>query len=422
MAVAAFVLLALSATAQAPALPAPVTDLSGEWHFDVNSQNGPGRRDVLFRQEGHRVIGFIASDSASGRFVGSIAGESLEFTAVLEFGGEPMAAVYRATVQADTMSGTIDFGLYGRGTFTGQRGRRPEAAKPGSAPAIEGSARDAGIIAAVAGDLFGVLRDGALHPEMVPVPGGRFRMGYTGPAATAGFGDDYATVHEVELSAFSMSRFLVTNAQYAAFAAATKRAPPLPPKGWGDYAARFPNHPVVNVNFADAAAYADWLTATAGTPHRLPTEAEWEYAARGGVEGRAYVFGDEWQIAGANTAPWRIGRLVDRDGWKQWWDAEGDRLSKSQPMTTRVGSFPPNGFGLYDMAGNVWQWTGDWYRADYYASSPAKNPAGPANGAEKVLRGCSWYNQPDVCLVATRDRYAPERRLYYNGFRVVAGL
>jgi formylglycine-generating enzyme required for sulfatase activity len=177
---------------------------------------------------------------------------------------------------------------------------------------------------------------------------------------------------------------------------------------------------VVNVDFADATAYARWLTAATGATYRLPTEAEWEYAARAGIDGQAYVFGDRWRVDAANTAIWRIGKLVDRDGWKAWWDREGERLSKSQPMTTRVGTFPPNAWGLYDMVGNVWEWTGDWYQADYYHVSPPKDPAGPATGEEKVLRGCSWYNQPDVCLAATRDRYAPDRRLYYNGFRVVA--
>jgi formylglycine-generating enzyme required for sulfatase activity len=89
-------------------------------------------------------------------------------------------------------------------------------------------------------------------------------------------------------------------------------------------------------------------------------------------------------------------------------------------MTTRVGSFPPNDWGFYDMTGNVWEWVHDWYQADYYAVSPDKDPMGPPSGTEKVLRGCSWYNKPDVCFHATRDRYNPELRLYYNGFRVVA--
>ena len=121
--------LLLALLAATPGLAAALADLSGEWYFDVSSPNGPGRRDVLFRQEDHRVIGFIESDSASGRFVGSVDGANLEFTAVLEFGGQPMAAVYKAQVDGDSMSGTIDFGVYGRATFTGghsrRRGRRP---------------------------------------------------------------------------------------------------------------------------------------------------------------------------------------------------------------------------------------------------------------------------------------------------------
>lgn len=413
------VIWAIAGLAAAVNAASPSPDLSGEWYFDVSSQNGPGHRDVLFRQEEQRVIGFIESDSASGRFVGRIDGSRLEFTAVLEFGGEPMAAVYRATVDGNTMSGTIDFGLYGRATFTGHRGRRPAATATRTAIVIEGSARTAGITAASDGDVFGVVRNGLLLPEMLAIPAGRFRMGNDSPVVKPEFGADFAHVHTVGISAFRMSRFLVTNAQYLAFSTATKRDAPLPPKGWSDYGARYPNHPVVNVNYADAVAYTQWLTTVTGKSARLPTEAEWEYAARSGIEGRNFVFGDEWQARAANTASWHVGKVVDRDGWKAWWDSDGERLSKSQPMTTRVGSFAPTSWGLYDMAGNVWQWTGDWYQADYYRVSPAEDPTGPANGTEKVLRGCSWYNQPDVCFIATRDRYAPERRLYYNGFRVV---
>lgn len=401
------------------ALGAPV-NLSGDWYFDVKSQNGPGRRDVVFRQEGTRVIGFIDSDSASGRFVGSLVGRNLEFTAVLEFGGQPMAAVYRAIVEGDDITGTIDFGDYGRATFSGKRGRRPPAIRPGSPVTIEGSARGAGLDVATSGEYFGVARGALLLPEMIAIPAGSFRMGNAGPAVEPEYGADFIHVHPVEISALRISRFLVTNAQYGAYVSAMRREPLLPPRGWDDYLTRYPNHPVVNVNYADATAYTEWLATETGEPYRLPTEAEWEYAARGGVPGRNFVFGDEWQVDAANIAVWRIGRLVDRDGWKNWWDNEGERLAKSRPMTTRVGSFAPNGFGLYDMVGNVWQWTQDWYRADYYRISPLKDPTGPAAGEEKVLRGCSWYNQPDVCFVATRDRYAPDRRLYYNGFRVVA--
>jgi formylglycine-generating enzyme required for sulfatase activity len=265
---------------------------------------------VLFRQEGERVIGFIESDSASGRFVGSVRGADIEFTAVLEFGGQPMAAVYRGKVAGDSMSGTIDFGLYGKATFSGHRGRRPAAA--GEAK-LQGSARGAGIVAASAGDFFGVMQGSVLLPEMLEIRAGRFRMGNNGPAVKPEFGEDYALVHEVEVSPFRMSRFLVTNAQYQAFTVAAKRQPPLAPKGWGEYLRDSPNHPVVSVDYHDAAAYADWLSKTTGKKYRLPTEADWEYAARGGIEGRNYVFGDTWQVDGANTSIWRIGRLVTRE-------------------------------------------------------------------------------------------------------------
>lgn len=400
----------------------PPTDLSGEWHFDVlSSPSGPGRREVLFRQEGERVIGFIESDSASGRFVGRLVGEDLAFTAVLEFGGQPMAAEYRARVEGDTMAGTIDFGLYGKATFVGFRGGRPGTPATG-VTVIEGPAGESGLEVARVGDHFGVAVDGLLLPELLTLPAGRFAMGSDSPLVKPEYGADFAHVHPVALSAFRIGRFPVTNAQYLAFVAATGRAPPVPPRGWGDYGGRYPNHPVVNVNFDDAAAYAAWVAEVTGEPWRLPTEAEWEYAARAGRDGANFVFGDAWQLAGANTATWHMGQLGDRAGWKAWWDAEGERLARSRPMTSRVGSFPPNAWGLYDMVGNVWEWTADWYQADYYRVSPVQDPSGPPAGEEKVLRGCSWYNQPDVCFIATRDRYGPDRRLYYNGFRVAAGL
>lgn len=394
--------------------------LSGEWYFDVlTSPNGPGKREVLFLQEDQRVIGFIDSDSASGRFVGRFDGKKLEFTAVLEFGGQPMAADYAAEVDGDRMSGTIEYGLYGKATFVGFRGRRPAAPAPADAELI-GSAKTAGLDVVSVDDFFGVDNNGLLVPEMLPVTGGRFRMGNDGPAVNPDYGKDFANVHWIEVSDFRMSRFLVTNAQYLAFCAAVDREPPVPPRGWGDYLHRYPNHPVINVNAADAEAYANWLSTVSGGTFRLPTEAEWEYAARAGVDGDNYISGADWDIEGANISVWRIGRIPDRDGWKAWWNSEGERLSASEPMTTQVGRFPPNRWGFYDMAGNVWEWMHDWYQADYYAVSPPRDPMGPPAGDEKVLRGCSWYNKPDVCFIATRDRYAPDVRLYYNGFRVVS--
>ena len=374
----------------------------------------------MFRQEGERVIGFIESNSASGRFVGSFDGRQLVFTAVLEFGGLPFGADYEATVDGDSMRGTIDFGDYGTATFVGYRGRAPDPAQSANAE-IEGLVVPGSIDAAVLNGYFGVSHDGLLVPEMLTISAGHFLMGSQKAGEALPFGDDFAHVHEVEMSGFRMSRFLVTNAQYLAYCQASGREPPESPRGWGDYLRRMPNHPVVNVSYKDAEDYTKWLATITGRKYQLPTEAEWEFAARAGTDdGRLFSWGDEWDNEAANTSTWYIGHVVDRDDWKEWWDREGQTMAKSRPMTTRVGSFKPNAWGFYDMTGNVWEWMRDWYEADYYARSPAKDPQGPLSGDEKVLRGCSWYNKPDVCFISTRDRYALDLRLYYNGFRVVA--
>ena len=393
-------------------------DLSGTWDFDVlTSPNGPGQREALFRQEGQRVIGFIESNSARGGFVGTFDGKNLAFTSVLDFGGLPVAGDYTATVEGDTMEGQIDYGEYGVATFIGRRRLAETAAMIEEAPVDEifGSALDADIDAARIGPYFGVTVKDTLIPELVSIEGGAFNMGRNDEFAW----ESERFVHEVEVSDYAIGRFPVTNEQFLVFARATGHPMPMEPKGWTGYFSKYPNHPVVNVSWNDAEAYVQWLSALTGDSYRLPTEAEWEYAALAGHDGRIYVWGDDWRNDASNTSSWRAKKTLDRESWKVWWDAEGERLSTSEVMTTRVGSFPPNDWGLYDMSGNVWEWMHDWFDKDYYRTSPKKDPMGPPDGAEKVLRGASWYNKPDVSAIAVRDRYEPTLQLNYNGFRVV---
>jgi len=164
------------------------------------------------------------------------------------------------------------------------------------------------------------------------------------------------------------------------------------------------DHPVVHVSWLDAAAFCAW----SGT--RLPTEAEWERAARGGLEGCHFPWGDEREpegqhlmnvfqgvFPGANTVA---------DGWAG---------------TCPVGSFPPNPFGLHEMTGNVWEWCADWYAPDYYPSSPASSPVGPASGAARVMRGGSYLCHDSYCWryrVDARSANTPDSSTGNIGFRV----
>ncbi len=193
--------------------------------------------------------------------------------------------------------------------------------------------------------------------DMIPVPGGSFIMGKE-PNPNAHYIDDPA--HEVRVDSFYLDKYEVTNSQYHRFCMETGHSLP---EFWGMDAfcsgPSFPDHPVVGVCWADAVQYAAW----AGK--RLPTEAEWEYAARGGLVQKNFPGGDFLDSTLAN-----------------YYGTYGHALP--------VGSFPPNAFGLCDMAGNVVEWVQDYYDKDYYLESPGENPTGPLVGKRRVIRGGGW--------------------------------
>jgi len=170
-----------------------------------------------------------------------------------------------------------------------------------------------------------------------------------------------------------------------------------PPAQWKDANFADSAQPVVAVSWFDAVAYCRWLCRANGRQYRLPTEAEWERAARGGVEGETYPWG--------NCAPEAIPDYASR--WKSGPEA--------------VGLFAPNAYGLYNLGDNVHEWCADWYDAAYYAVSPERNPQGPSSGNRRASRGGSWRHQIKVTRTAARSSIPPELKYGDYGFRVAAG-
>jgi sulfatase modifying factor 1 len=265
-----------------------------------------------------------------------------------------------------------------------------------------------GVSAAVGGSSF---TDTTVGMEFVAVPGGCFRMG-----DSIGDGEsDEKPVHEVCVDGFSMGKYPVTVGEFGRFVRATGFRTEAERGGgcftvgsdwrWSKKSSAnwqepgFPQtgrHPVVCVSWDDAVEFSKWLTRQGGKKYRLPTEAEWEYAARGGTRGRNY-WGDRWDDACAyadvndrTAGRTRLTRVTTHD-------CEDGYL-----YTAPVGSFIPNSFGLYDMMGNAWQWTGDWYGKDYYAESPRNNPLGPPSGKQRVPRGGSWRSSVEHLRVSLR--------------------
>ena len=256
--------------------------------------------------------------------------------------------------------------------------------------------------------------EAAEPPEgMVLIPAGTFQMGST-------TGDvDEVPVHTVELDAFYIDQHEVTNAKYQAFVAATGHPPPRgigytavyellknDYEPWNDPGFNHPDQPVTTVTWFDATAYCEWVG------KRLPTEAEWEKAARGGLEGARYPWGD---TEPGNTSA----NFADSQTEFEW---RSPYVNDGFLFTAPVGTFPPNGYGLFDMAGNVWEWCADWYSPTYYsdvqgAENPPRNPTGPDTGERRVLRGGTWYRAVHTIRNAERVSDFSSNSLNVVGFR-----
>ena len=239
------------------------------------------------------------------------------------------------------------------------------------------------------GDIFrDPLKDNSEGPEMVLIPAGTFRMG-----DITGNGDsDEQPVHEVSVESFVMGRYPVTFAEYDYFCEATNRGK-LEDEDWGR-----DNRPVINVYWHDAVAYTEWLSEQTGQEYRLPTEAEWEYAARAGTE-TDYWWGND---IGSNNSVC--------DGCGSQWDDE---------QTAPVGSFAANPFGLYDTAGNVWEWCADNWHENYDVAPTDGDVWEGSDDSYRVLRGGSWDSYSSYLRAAYRFYGSPVNRYSYFGFRVV---
>ncbi|MEM7326469.1 MAG: formylglycine-generating enzyme family protein [Actinomycetota bacterium] len=278
-------------------------------------------------------------------------------------------------------------------------------------------------------------------PAPVAIPGGTFRMGTDGPFGYPADGE--TIVHEVTLGPFLIDPVAVTNNRFARFVADTGHVTDAERYHWSfvfggllpddfeetrgvanapwwrqvfgadwshpegprsDLAGRA-DHPVIHVSHNDALAFCRWADC------RLPTEAEWEYAARGGLAGASFPWGDELEPDG----------LHRMNVWQGTFPSD-NTAADGYVGTAPVTAFEPNGYGLHNMCGNVWEWCGDWFDPDYYRRSPAVDPAGPKTGAARVMRGGSYLCHASYCnryRVGARSSNGPDSSAGNLGFRTV---
>jgi formylglycine-generating enzyme len=275
---------------------------------------------------------------------------------------------------------------------------------------------------------------------MVVVPGGSFAMGETRPVAYESDGE--GPIHTVELAAYQIAATCVSNDEFNAFVDSSGYVTEAERYGWSFvFAGLLPDdfeptpaviatpwwrqvngadwrhpegpqsdlagrgrHPVIHISWSDAIAYCKWADA------RLPTEAEWERAARGGVTGALFPWGDELEPNGRHMMNVFQGTFPTRDTGADGWAG-----------TAPVDAYQPNPFGLYNMTGNVWEWCADWYSPEYYQHGPERDPRGPARGESRVMRGGSYLCHASYCRryrVAARIANTPDSSAGNVGFRI----
>jgi formylglycine-generating enzyme required for sulfatase activity len=237
-------------------------------------------------------------------------------------------------------------------------------------------------------------------PALIRIPAGWFLMGSDSGRDVlidVLIQDSEKPVHRVWIDEFQLAAHQVTNADYQHFLRSTAS---IPPPFFSDPAFNHPEQPVVAVSWHEAIRYCEWLAAITDKNFRLPTEAEWERAARGGNKNEAalYPWGDE--------PPHSLPNYAERCA--AFW----------QTGPEPVGRTKPNGYGLYNMCDNVHEWCGDWYAPDYYAVSPERNPRGPETGARRSSRGGSWRHHIKISRCAARSSIPPDFRYADYGFRV----
>jgi len=211
--------------------------------------------------------------------------------------------------------------------------------------------------------------------------------------------DNERPVHRVWVDEFQLAAHQVTNSDYTRFIESTGK--PTPPFA-SDPNFNHPMQPVVAVSWHEAVSYCEWLSAIIGKRFRLPTEAKWERAARGGREGELYPWGD--------TPPQSLPNYSER--CSAYW--------KSGPEP--VGQAEPNAYGLYNMCDNVHEWCSDWYSLDYYAISPEHNPQGPPTSDRRASRGGSWRHHIKMSRCAARSSIPPQFQYADYGFRVACDV
>lgn len=299
--------------------------------------------------------------------------------------------------------------------------------------------------------------ENSLGMKMVLVPAGEFMMGSEEQLDMLSkiysqyelrrvqeLGDE-APVHRVRINKpFYLGQFEVTVGQFRQFLEASGYIPESVADGTGGYGyntdydltkstsgdafegrdrkyswrnpgfTQRDNHPVLNVTWNDALAFAKWLSVKEGVKYRLPTEAEWEYVCRAGTHTR-YSNGDNPESL------INIANIFDSDAREQWirWGEFALSGHDGYAFTSPVGSFAPNAWGFYDMHGNVWEWVHDWYAHDYYEKSPIDDPKGPTDGDVRVRRGGSWHTWSLYARSSYRNWLSPNSRYALVGMRLV---